>query len=473
MAKSAFSLIAVIQSLSARLLVLTVIFVLIGEVLIFVPSIARFRLVFLEEHINSSRIAALAVEAAPDQMVTEELGGMLLEHAGVLAISLKRPGRRTLILPSKMKSEIAATFDLREATPLRLIKDAFDTMRSGGARTIRVVGRAAVDHEDTLVDIVMDERPLFTAMLDYSGRILTLSIVLAFITAGLVFLSLHLLMVRPLQRITESLVSFRRDPEDVGNVISVSGRRDEVGLAQRELRVMQQRVRAALRQKNRLAAVGEAVSKINHDLRNMLSTAAILSDRLTAARDPEVQKLSAPLLSAIDRAIGLCTQTLSFAKADEPEPQRVGFALAPLVDEVGLALPIPEDGSVIWRNDVTVETELWADRDQVYRVLLNLTKNAVEALAGHGPGGTVRVTASAELGRATVIEVADTGPGLPASAREHLFEAFSGSGRSGGLGLGLAIAQELMHGHGGRIEIVKSDPTGTVFRLTFPDRAAS
>lgn len=469
MAKTASWLAPLLRSLSARLLVLTIIFVLLGEVLIFVPSIARFRLVYLQEHIASARLAALAVEAAPDQMITEEFGKMLLERADVLAISLKRPGLRTLLPSPDMPTEINATYDLDDATPLGLVRDAYDTLRLRGKRIIRVMGRAPHDDKNTLVDIVMNERPLFAAMLDYSRRILLLSIVLALITAGLVFLSLHFLLVRPLGRITESLVAFRRNPEDVGTVVSVSGRRDEIGLAQRELRVMQQRVRAALRHKARLAAVGEAVSKINHDLRNMLSTAAVLSDRLGATRDPEVQKLSAPLLSALDRAISLCTQTLTFAKAEEPEPSRRNFPLAPLVDEVRLALLFPEQSSIIWRNDVPPEIELWADRDQVYRVLSNLAKNAVEALAGHGPGGTVRITAWREGGSA-IVEIADTGPGLPPRAREHLFEAFAGAARSGGVGLGLTIARELVRAHGGEITLDKSDPTGSVFRLRFPEK---
>ena len=189
--------------------------------------------------------------------------------------------------------------------------------------------------------------------------------VLAAITAGLVFLSLHLLMVRPLRRMSDNLVSFRRAPEDAATVMSRSRRRDEIGVAQRELRVMQQRVRAALRQKARLAAVGGAVSKINHDLRNMLAPALVVSDRLAMAENLETRKVSAPLLAALERAINLCTQTLSFAHAEEPDAQRGEFPLAPLVDEVALVLPKAQIDAIQWRNDVPHDLSLWADRDQV------------------------------------------------------------------------------------------------------------
>jgi signal transduction histidine kinase len=468
LAKTFFSLPPLTRSLSARLLVLTIIFVLIGEIFIYVPSVARYRHVYLQERIEAARIAALAVEAAPDRMVTEELRKMLLVHSGVLQVSLKRDERRILILVSEMPHPIGATFTMAEATPWRLIKQAFGALAGGGERVIRVIGTVAADSAGTSVDILLYEAPMVAEMLDYSRRILELSLVLAAITAGLVFLSLHLLLVRPLRRMSENLVTFRRAPEDATTVMARSRRRDEIGVAQRELRIMQQRVRAALRQKARLASVGAAVSKINHDLRNMLATALLVSDRLAMNENPETRKVSAPLLASLDRAINLCTQTLSFARAEEPDAELDEFLLAPLVDEVALVLPKAEIDSIKWRNDVPADLRLLADRDQVYRILMNLTKNAIEAVTAQGQGGTVRVSGRRE-GDSTVVEVADTGPGLPERAREHLFEAFAGS--VGGTGLGLAIAHELTRNHGGELELVKSDPTGTVFRAIFPHSA--
>jgi len=438
------------------------------EVLIYVPSIARFRVSYLQERIVAARIAGLAVEAAPDYMVTVELRTMLLHQAEVAAVSLKRAGRRTLILSDDMPKQVDATFDLADETPLTLIAHAFDTLRHGGDRTIRVMGMAPRDGDETVVDIVILEGPIYEAMLDYSARILALSIVLALITAGLVFLSLHLLMVRPLRRITDSLIAFRLGPEGADSVIVPSGRRDEIGVAQRELQVMQRRVRAALRQKNRLAALGEGVAKINHDLRNILATVVLLTDRLAATNDPQVQKISPPLLSAIDRAINLCTQTLSFANAQEPEIRRSRFGLSTLIDEVALVLPTDKNGVVQWHNEVPADLELSADRDQVYRVVMNLARNAVAAVLESGTSGHVRISARRE-GAATLIDVADTGPGLSEEARGCLFEAFAGSGRNGGTGLGLAIAHDLMRGHGGSITLARSTAEGTVFTLVFPD----
>ncbi len=284
-------------------------------------------------------------------------------------------------------------------------------------------------------------------------------------TASLVFLSLQWLMVRPMRRVTESLVAFREAPEDPSSDVALSERSDEIGVAQRELAEMQHGLRAALRQRAHLAAVGSAVSKIHHDLRNILSTAVLVSDRLAHSDDPEVKRQTPALMAAIDRALSLCEDTVSFARAGGPEPRRERIDLAALVDEVGSALAVPADG-VAWHNDVPGGFTVSADRDQLFRVLFNLGRNAVQAMDG---AGEVRVSARHDDSTA-VIEVADSGPGLPPKAREHLFEPFAGSTRPGGTGLGLPIAREIMHAHGGALRLARSDETGTAFRLELPPR---
>ncbi len=228
---------------------------------------------------------------------------------------------------------------------------------------------------------------------------------------------------------------------------------------------MQEGLRTALAQKTRLAALGGAVSKINHDLRNLLATAILLSDRLEQSQDPEVRHVAPRLVEAMDRAARLCAETLNFARAEVVAPKKTRFALAPLLDEVGLAVLGPDQSGVHWRNEVRAEVMAYADRDQLYRVLMNLSRNAVQALAGGG--GLISVGAW-QAGDDLVIELADTGKGIPNAARAHLFEAFAGSTRPGGTGLGLPIAREIMRAHGGDVELVQSGPEGTVFRLTLP-----
>ncbi|MDF2780375.1 MAG: yycG [Geminicoccaceae bacterium] len=451
------------RSLSARLLVLTVGFVLLGEILIYVPSIARFRAVYLDERIAAAHLATLSLEAAGDTGIDRELEDELLSHAGVLSVTLREPAAELMLgrLPP-----VENVVDLRASNPLAMIGAAFDTLRHGGDRTIRVIGPSP-QRPAVLVDISLHERALWNAMVNYSWRILSLSIVISLITAVLVYAALQLMMVRPLRRVTDSVIAFRRRPEDASTGLPPSQRGDEIGLVQTELSRMQEGLRVALAQKTRLAALGGAVSKINHDLRNLLANAMLLSDRLEQSHDPEVRHVAPRLVEAMDRAARLCSETLNFARAEVVEPRKTRFPLAPLIDEVGLAVVGPDQIRLHWRNEARPDLMLHADRDQLFRVLMNLGRNAAQALA---EGGGLISVAAWPSGDDVVIELADTGQGIPNAAQAHLFEAFSGSARPGGTGLGLPIAREIMRAHGGDVELAHTGAEGTVFRLTLPCR---
>jgi signal transduction histidine kinase len=452
------------RSLSARLLVLTIAFVFLGEVLIYVPSIARFRLVYLQERIAAAHLATLSLEAAGAAGIDSPLENELLSHAGVLSVTLREPSAELMLgkLPA-----VQQVVDLRAATPGTMIGGAFSTLWHGGDRMIRVIGTSP-QRPEVLVDVSLLERPMWRAMVDYSWRILNLSVVISLLTAFLVYAALQLMIVRPLRRITESVIAFRDRPDDVSVDLPVSRRSDEIGVVQNELGRMQTDLRAALAQKTRLAALGAAVGKINHDLRNLLASAMLLSDRLDQSQDPEVRRVTPRLVEAMDRAAKLCSETLRFARAHAGAPRKTRFALRPLVDEVGETLLGTEQGPVRWRNEVSADAMLRADRDQLFRVLLNLARNADQALATDG-GGLISISAWRQRDR-MVIEVADTGKGVPAAAQAHLFEAFAGSTRPGGTGLGLPIAREIMRAHGGDIELAHTGDNGTAFQLTLPVR---
>ena len=453
-----------LKSLSARLLILTIFFVMVGEVLIFVPSVARFRMTYFEDHLAAGYLATLALEASPTGQLDQRLVNKLLSRVGAQGVGLYRAGGATLRLDHVNPPRPDITIDLTHPDILLAIRGSFRTLLSEGNRILRVLGPAGADNEDT-VEVLLDEAPLRAELWDFGIRILELSLVLSLITAALVYLSLHWLLVRPMRRITASMVEFRDDPEDGARVIAASGRRDEIGVAERELAVLQRTVQRALGQRARLAALGTAVTKINHDLRNILATARLVTDGLTASAAPEVRRVAPRLLDAIDRAIALCTRTLDFSREGTPPLAPSRFALAPLIDEIGPGLAVSEQDLAI---DCAIPADLsvQADRDQLYRVFMNLARNAVEAGAHR-----LRFSAARE-GAAIVVEVADDGPGLPPKARENLFRPFFGSARPGGSGLGLSIARELMRAHGGELALASSTGAGTVFRLTLPAPAA-
>jgi signal transduction histidine kinase len=457
--------------LSARLLVLTILFVMVAEVMIYVPSVANFRRSWLADRLAAGQIAALVLDATPSGELSPEIGSRLLDGVGAMAVAVRGGGTRRLLAVEDAPPPVARSVDLRDAPWWSLIIDAFTTLLVPAQGPIRVVG-AGMGGVD-FVEIVIDEAPLRAAMLAFSTNILVLSLLISAITAGLVYLALHALIVRPVRRFSDNVARFSEDPEDVSRIIAPSGRRDELGSAENALHAMETTLASELRSKRHLAELGLAVSKVNHELRNMLTTAQLLSDRLSAVTDPSAQRFAPRLVATLDRAIAFCEATLAYGRASEPLPRRRLAPLAPLVADLSdLAGSKPGMG-ITFQTDMPGDLVVDADPEQLSRVLVNLVRNAVQALARSGARDgvpTVRVAARRENGAVT-IRVEDNGPGLAPRARERLFEAFQGSSQPGGTGLGLAICAEIVRLHGGTIRLDDdAAATGAAFVLVIPDR---
>jgi signal transduction histidine kinase len=457
--------------LSGKLLVFTILFVMLAEVLIYVPSIAIFRVSWLNDRLASAYTAALVLDAAPNGMVPESLAKQILDSIGARAVAMKMGTQRRLLAVGDAPPPITHDFDMRNVYTFDAIVDPFMMMLDTRKDVMRVVGPAPMGGD--YIEIIMDEPPLRRAMLRYSVDLLLISLLISGITAAMVYLTLHYLFVRPMRRVTANMMAFRDDPENADRIIVPSGRGDEIGIAERELASMQAELASMLHQKNRLAALGLAVSKINHDLRNLLGSAQLISDRLLSLPDPNVQRFAPKLVRALERAIAFCQSTLSYGRVQEPPPERKPILLEPLVEEVHETLGLGPDAPIRWISAVERELVVEADYDQLFRILLNLARNAVQAMesrAARDPGrDQIRITGRRE-GAVVVIEVSDTGPGFSDKAQAHLFEAFQGSTRTGGAGLGLAIAAELVRAHGGEIRLVEGT-IGATLRLTIPDRA--
>lgn len=444
------------RSLSARLLVLTVAFVMLAEVLIFAPSVARYRLVYMDAKLEDAHLAILALDATPDGMVSEELKMELLYHVGAHAISAGRNGEvmtlgdREALMPDE-------TVRLSEREFLPLIAEAFMELGRPENRVLRILGPSPKD-PGLSMEVWIDSQPMRTEMVDFAWRIFFLSLAISGITAALVFLSLQWLLVRPMRRLTEAMIAFRDAPEDRARIVRPSGRTDELGMAEDVLADMQTGLAEALRQKAHLAALGTAVAKINHDLRGILSTALLVSDRLELSEDPAVRKATPTLFAAIDRAVALCSRTLDYVRDGGPTLSKTLLRLNDLVGDLPDALP----AGIALDNAVPRDCLIDADREEIFRVLVNLARNAQEA-------GATRLRVVAETGPERVaIAVEDDGPGLPPKARETLFQPFRGSAKAGGTGLGLAIARDIARAHDGDLTLDKSDAAGTRFVLTLP-----
>ncbi len=455
------------NSLSGRFLGLTIIFVMIAEVLIFVPSVANFRRDYLQNRLELSQLAALALLATPEEAVPADLESELLATADVLNVVLKRDTIRELALQTReMPGMAEETFNLIDASLPVLMRDGLRTLFSTGDRIIVVEGRSE-KASGSEIEIAMFERPLHEALVEYALRILYLSLAISMTTAAMLFFAVQRFIVRPIGRVVESMTAYRDDPEDATRVITPESGVHELREAETALQDLQVRLTGALRQKDRLAALGGAVAKISHDLRNLLTTAQLLVDRIDMSSDPGVKRTAPKLVNSLARAIALCERTLTYGKAEEPAPTMGAFALAPLVEEVfgnESLLSVPEGVTLI--ANIPDGFTLEGDADQIFRVLTNLVRNAVQAIEATGRPGEVRIAASCD--GAPEITISDTGPGLPAKARENLFQPFRGGVRQGGAGLGLVIASELVKGHGGTLDLAATGPEGTTFRIALP-----
>lgn len=458
-----------LNSLSGRFLLLTVAFVMLAEVLIFVPSVARFREDYLLARLERAQIASLALLAA-DDMITPELESELLENAGVLNVVLRRNQTRQLMLASPIPSSIHATFDLRDPSAYELIRAAMTRLLDPEPRVIRVIGNPVRD-AGLLIEVTIATDHLRMEMLDYGVRILILSAVISIVTAGLLFISVRYVLVAPIKRVVAAMQSYAAAPEDARQIIEPQAGVTELREAEVALQTLQKQLTGALRQKDRLAQLGAAVAKVSHDLRNILTTAQLFADRMESSEDPMVKRATPKLLGSISRAVALCEGTLAFGKAEEPPPRLTLVQLAPIIaDVIESERLAAADAEVSYSEDVPAGLTLRADPEQLYRVVSNLVRNARQAIIASGQPGEICVAASEQEGSWS-ITVSDTGPGLPPKAQEHLFQPFQGGTRKGGTGLGLAISSDLVRGHGGRLTLHRTGEAGTVFVIELPKAA--
>jgi len=459
------------SGLSVKLIATITLVILAVEVVIYLPSAGNYRQAWLNDRLRIGIVAARVLDAVPDTVdLSAMLTNNLLHSAGAIALVYRRNGQSQLIeLDEKPMPREAVTVDMRMTDYPTLIMGALDTLSHGGDRTLRIVGNSDGGDLQSEVEVIMDEAPLHSDLLSYSWNIALISLIIAVLTAGVLYLLVSRLLIDPIRRLTGNMVAYRMAPENAALIISPTKRKDEIGIVENELAAMETDIFSMLRQRRHLADLGLAVAKINHDLRNTLTSAQLLSDQVVALDDPKIQRLAPRLLHSIDKAVAFAESVLDYGRQSGTPPKPVPVDLRALVDESAIDAGAMRHPTIAYDNTVPDGISLKVDPEQLARVLVNLIKNAREALeAAADKVVDPRITASfSAAADGNVIGIADNGPGLPPRARDNLFVAFEGSAKAGGTGLGLAIARELVAAHGGSLTYTPLEP-GTRFDIILP-----
>jgi len=454
------------RRLSGKVLLMTIGFVMLAELVIFIPSAAMFRQNWLAERAESAGLLTLALTGVPDYEGSEILAKQFMQDTDVLMLLAKRDGMTELVLGMPPSAEGFEVINIQALSSRPLFRDAFRAFFDDGPGYLRVQANSPVEGQDVLEFIVPKEK-LNSAMRNYFERIFYLSLIISLITGFLIYLALSFMIVRPVRKLAIELTDFREDPETRKGKLP-SKRRDELGMLEREFYDMKQSVRASLKQQDRLATLGLAVAKINHDLRNVLTSAQLVSDRMAMDKEERVANMGQRLVRTVDRGIKLCTETLNYTSSQEDPPDFETLRLSTLLGEVaGDTLESFGSGprKVNFKNRVKTDMNVSADPDHTYRIFHNLFRNAGHAMASEKDDEVVRelIVEAKKEGDFVKVSVTDTGPGIPEKKQDNLFTAFASASGNGSTGLGLTISKELAKSQGGDLGLEKTDPKGTTF----------
>jgi signal transduction histidine kinase len=464
--------------LAARVLAVTIGFVFLAMGLFYVTRLTAHREMWLHGKISAAQTTVEAFGLAGPAPPPQELSQKILHSVDVKSLAVETPaGRREFVIaggpPAGAESitaddnsyleSMAATFHALFAAPRTLVEL-----------------HAPAQANQPAIEFAFDETPLIQSLWRVSRNFLTISLTIAAVVTCVLWAALWRMVLQPVRRLTSNIIAFGESPQDASRVIAPTGRGNEIGRAESALAVMQRSLAHELAQRKRLAELGMAVARINHDLRNILSAAQLISDRLATITDPLAQRLAPRLVATLDRAIQFCQSTLTYGASRELPPARRRFDLSELANQVVESGKAENDAAIDYNIEIPPRFCVYADPDHILRVLENLSRNAAQALmakgATDGRPKAIRFAAIRTDGLA-LIEVSDTGPGFPPDQNERIFEPFHKSTSEIGAGLGLAIAADLVTRNGGAITLApaKADDfyCGARFLIKLPTADAA
>src|SRR5271167_2531787 len=440
--------------LAGQVLAVTLAFILLAMGLFYLTRLSAFREMWLHNKVAAAQTAVEAFNADGPVPPPADLSRRILNSLGLKSIAIVTPaGRRELVLPG-FSPEAAEAIAADDSSYLEGIEATFHALFAAPGRIVKVGSSDPPD--EAAIEVTFDETPLIDGLWRVSRNFLNISLTIAAVVTCVLWAALWSMVLRPVRRLTSNIIAFGESPQDASRVIAPTGRGNEIGRAEAALAVMQRSLAHELAQGKRLAELGMAVARINHDLRNILSAAQLISDRLAEIPDPLAQRLAPRLVATLDRAIQFCQSTLTYGASRELPPSRRRFDLSELVSQVVESGQAEHEVAIDYNIDIPPRFCVYADSDHMLRVLENLSRNAAQALmakgATDGRPKAIRFAAIRTDGLA-LIEISDTGPGFPLDQHDRIFEPFHKSTSDVGAGLGLAIAADLVTRNGGAITL--------------------
>ncbi|MBY0421847.1 MAG: HAMP domain-containing histidine kinase, partial [Parvularculaceae bacterium] len=365
---------AIRRSLSAQILMLTIVFVLIAEMIVLIPSASAYRVDWYEKRLQQAYLVGLALENPERAMIDEATLKRLFGTTGVVGVvydTAMGKQKRFLRDYNWVRFQPIMAVELERRGPFGRIVDVAGTFVSRGESIVLVTLKPNYAG-GARVEMYVSQAQLRRDLRRHVVNILGISLVISAVTGGLFYFAVDWLIVRPVRRLTRNMARFNDHPEEPQSVLPASDRDDELGDAERALTDLERRVQDLLAQRRRLAALGAGIAKISHDLRNILASAQLMSDRLAKSEDPRVRSLSPRLVQALDRAVALSRDTLSYGRMEASMLKKTRFGLAELADE---AMDDAAHPRVDFNNEVPPDMTVLGDRTQLYRALFNLVRN--------------------------------------------------------------------------------------------------
>jgi signal transduction histidine kinase len=459
--------------LAARVLAVTIGFVLLAMGLFYVTRLTAHREMLLHGKISAVQTTVDAFGLAGATPPPHDLSQKILNSVEVKWMAIETPAGRREFVTSGGPLESVESITTDDISYVESIAATFHALFAAPGTVVKLSAPAQAN--EAAIEFAFDETSLSQSLLRVSYNFLTISLTIAAVVTCVLWAALWRMVLQPVRRLTSNIIAFGERPQDASRVIAPTGRGNEIGRAEAALAVMQRSLAHELAQRKRLAELGMAVARINHDLRNILSAAQLISDRLATIPDPLAQRLAPRLVATLDRAIQFCQATLTYGAGRELPPSRRRFDLSELVGQVVESGKAEYDAAIDYNIDIPPRFCVYADPDHTLRVLENLSRNAAQALmakgATEGRPKAIRFAAIRTDGLA-LVEISDTGPGFPPDQNERIFEPFHKSTSDVGAGLGLAIAADLVTRNGGAIALapVKADDfyCGARFLIKLP-----